>query len=207
MKNSILSIIAISALMACQKNETTTVGNSSDSAAAMSDSSMANDNSTAVTDSTANANSSASNNKLSSQDKMFADAAAQGGMAEVMLGELASSNGTNASVKALGAMMVKDHGKANGELKAWATSAGYTLPASVNAEQQKTYAELKAKKGSDFDKMFSEVMVTDHKKVIAAFKKESTEGTESSLKSFATKTLPALEHHLMQSEKTKADVK
>ena len=207
MKNSILSIIAISALMACQKNETTTVGNSSDSAAAMSDSSIANDSSTTVADSTANANSSTSNNKLSSQDKMFADAAAQGGMAEVMLGELASSNGTNASVKALGAMMVKDHGKANGELKAWATSAGYTLPASVNAEQQKTYDELKAKKGSDFDKMFSEVMVTDHKKVIAAFKKESTEGTEASLKSFATKTLPALEHHLMESENTKAAVK
>lgn len=207
MKNSILSIFAMAALMACQKNETTTVGNSSDSTAAMSDSSMANDSSTSVNDSTATTKSTTSNNKLSNQDKMFADAAAQGGMAEVMLGELASSYGTNASVKSLGAMMVKDHGKANGELKAWATSAGYILPASVNAEQQKTYDELKSKKGSEFDKMFSEVMVTDHKKMIAAFKKESTEGTETSLRSFATKTLPALEHHLMESEKTKAAVK
>lgn len=207
MKNTILSIFAIVALMACQKNETTTVGNSSDSTTAMRENSNAMDSSTAAKDPTATADPTNPNDDLSSQDKMFADAAAQGGMAEVMLGELASSEGTNASVKALGAMMVKDHGKANAELKAWASSVGYTLPATVNVEQQKTYDDLKAKKGPEFDKKFAEVMVTDHKKVIAAFKKESSEGTETSLRSFATKTLPTLKHHLMESEKTKAALK
>lgn len=201
MKNSILTLMALAAMMACEKKETTNANPSVDSSAVASDTSVA------VTDSAAVSPVSQGKADPTDQDKKFADAAAQGGMAEVMLGELASSNGTNASVKALGAMMVKDHGKANQELKAWASSAGYTLPASVNAEQQKTYDELKTKKGSEFDRMFSEVMVSDHKKVIAAFKKESTEGSEASLKSFAAKTIPALEHHLMESEKTKAAVK
>ena len=193
--------MALVAMMACEKKETTNSNQSVDSSAA------AHDTAAAVTDSTAVSPASHVSAELTDQDKQFADAAAKGGMAEVMLGELASSNATNASVKALGAMMVKDHGKANEELKAWASSAGYTLPVSVNAEQQKTYDELKTKKGSEFDRMFSEVMVSDHKKVVAAFKKESTAGTEASLKSFATKTIPTLEHHLMESEKTKTAVK
>ena len=193
--------MALVAMMACKKKETTNANQSVDSSVA------AHDTAAPVTDSTAVSPVSQVSAELTDQDKKFADAAAQGGMAEVMMGELASSNGTNASVKALGAMMVKDHVKANEELKAWASSAGYTLPASVNAEQQKTYDQLKTKKGSEFDRMFAEVMVSDHKKVLAAFKKESTDGTEASLKSFATKTIPALEHHLMESEKTKAAVK
>ncbi len=56
-------------------------------------------------------------NSLSDQDKEFADDAAKGGMLEVMLGKLAETNASNPAVKALGAMMVKDHTQANDELK------------------------------------------------------------------------------------------
>ena len=45
------------------------------------------------------------------------------------------------------------------------------------------------------------------KEEIAAFKKETSAGSDNALKSFAEKTLPTLEHHLMESEKTKASVK
>ncbi|UZT99373.1 DUF4142 domain-containing protein [Chryseobacterium fluminis] len=205
MKNSILTLLAVGALMSCEKKETTNVNNDADSTAVSSDTAMnaTPTDSTAATATTANATSAT----LNDQDKKFADKAAMSGMAEVMLGELASTNGTNASVKTLGAMMVKDHTKANDELKSWASTAGYTLPTSVSAEQQKTYDDLKAKKGADFDRAFADVMVTDHKKAIEEFKKESSSGGDASLKSFAGKTLPALEHHLMESEKTKAAVK
>jgi len=103
--------------------------------------------------------------------------------------------------------MAKDHGMANEELKSWAASAGYTLPTALDAEKQKMVDGLKAKKGADFDKMYADAMVTDHKKDIEEFKKQSSSGTDASLKSFATKTLPTLEHHLMESEKTKASLK
>jgi putative membrane protein len=125
----------------------------------------------------------------------------------VMMGELASSTSTNATVKSLGQMMAKDHGKANDELKKWASATGYTLPTSLNAEQQKMHDDLKAKKGADFDRMYTDLMVTDHKKDIAEFKKEVSGGSEASLKGFASNTLPTLEHHLMEAEKAKAAVK
>lgn len=205
MKNSILTILAVAAMVACKKNETTNTDQSTDSAAmsAPADTSMnAGDSAT-----TAMPDSNAANSTLSDQDKKFADAAATGGMMEVMLGELASANASNASVKSLGAMMVKDHGKANNELKKWASASGYTLPTTMNAEQQKQYDDLKAKKGAEFDRMYADLMVKDHQKDIAEFKKQAAEGSEASLKSFASTTLPTLEHHLMEAEKTKNAVK
>ncbi len=203
MKNSILTILAVAALASCEKKETTNVNNSADSTSVAADATMP-----ATTDSvTAGADTATATTDLSDQDKKFADAAATGGMMEVMAGELASANGTNASVKTLGAMMIKDHTKANNELKSWAGTAGYKLPTTLTAEQQTIYDNLKSKKGAEFDRAYADVMVTDHKKVIAEFKKQSTEGKEASLKAFASKTIPALEHHLMESEKTKEAVK
>jgi len=206
MKNSILTVLAVAAMVACKKNETTTADQSTDTTAAMSapaDTSMATGDSTA----TAMPDANAANKTLSAQDKSFADAAAKGGMMEVMMGELAAANASNATVKSLGAMMVKDHGKANDELKKWATASGYALPTSLNADQQKKYDELKAKKGAEFDRAYADLMVADHKEDIAAFKKQASEGLEASLKSFASTTLPTLEHHLMESEKAMKAVK
>lgn len=200
MKNSILTLMAVAAMVACKKSGTTNVNKSADSLAAAVPASseiMGNDSATM----------SNTKSSLSDQDKKFADAAAMGGMMEVMAGKLAASNTTNATVKALGEMMVKDHTKGNEELKNWASKVSYTLPTNVDAEMQKVYDNLKAKKGMEFDRMFTDLMVSDHHKVIAAFKKEASEGKETSLKSFATNTLPTLEHHLMESEKAKAAVK
>lgn len=206
MKNSILTILAVAAMVACKKNETTTSDQSADSAASMSapaDTSMT----TGDSATTAAADNNTATATLSAQDKKFADAAAIGGMMEVMMGQLAASNASNATVKSLGAMMVKDHGKANDELKKWASTAGYTLPTSLDAEKQKMYDDLKAKKGAEFDRAYTDLMVTDHKEDIAEFKKQASEGSEASLKSFASTTLPTLEHHLMESENAKKAVK
>ena len=59
--------------------------------------------------------------KLSTADENFILAAAQGGMTEVKLGELAAQKGTRDEVKAFGQMMVKDHTAINHDLKALAT--------------------------------------------------------------------------------------
>lgn len=204
MKNSILTLLAVAAMVACNKKESTAMNNSADSATDMS---MPADSPMTMNDSATVSNPNAASAALNDQDKAFADAAARGGMMEVMMGELASSTSTNATVKSLGQMMAKDHGKANDELKKWASATGYTLPTSLNAEQQKMHDDLKAKKGSEFDRMYTDLMVTDHKKDIAEFKKEVSGGSEASLKGFASNTLPTLEHHLMEAEKAKAAVK
>lgn len=200
MKNSILALLMVGALVSCKKNETTVVSDSTDSLnmAAPVDSTMMTNDSTSV---------SSDMSSMSDQDKTFANDAAKGGMMEVMMGELAESNGTNAKVKALGKMMKEDHSKANSELKTWAASANYTLPTAMEADQQKMYDDLKAKKGAEFDKSYTDMMVTDHKKDIAAFKKQASDGTTADLKAFASKTVPTLEHHLTASQEAQNAVK
>ncbi|KIA88145.1 DUF4142 domain-containing protein [Kaistella jeonii] len=202
MKNSILAILAVAALASCKKNETTVVDNATDSSmiAPTTDSSMMPKDSTSMTSTTGTMGT------MSAQDKMFADAAAKGGMMEVMMGELAETSGMNAKVKALGKMMKEDHTKANDELKSWAMTAKYMLPTKMDADQQKMYDDLKMKKGADFDKAYTDLMVTDHKKDIAEFKKEATEGT-GDLKAFASKTVSTLEGHLKASEDAMKAVK
>jgi len=205
MKNSVLSLLAAAALMACNKKDTTTMNTTGDSTAMemTSDSAgMAMDN-TMPSDSATAGTTMKSKAELNMQDKSFADAAARGGMMEVMMGQLAATNASSSAVKNLGAMMVKDHTKANNELKMWA----YTLPATMDADQQKMYDDLKMKKGADFDKAYTAMMVADHKKDVAAFKQEASKGMDASLKAFAEKTVPTLEHHLSESQKAMMAVK
>ncbi|WP_276876980.1 DUF4142 domain-containing protein [Chryseobacterium joostei] len=198
-----LTLLSVFAVMACTKKEKIIERQSTDTTvvAVPADSQMT------VTDSITVSNTKDVQKLVNDQDRKFANAAAKGGMMEVMAGKLASQNATNSAVKKLGEMMVEDHTKANEELKQWASKTAYTLPTSLDKDQQKTYDDLKAKKGADFDRMYTDIMVKDHEKTIADFKQEVTDGSESSLKNFATKTLPTLDHHLMESKKVKDVVK
>jgi putative membrane protein len=203
MKNSMLTLLSAVAIIACKKKETMVVTQSTDSTVV----SVPSDSGMTVTDSITVSTTRDVKKLLSDQDKKFAENAAIGGMMEVMMGKLASENAENANVKTLGKMMVNDHTKANDELAKWASGMGYTLPTGLDREKQKKYDELKTKKGAEFDKMYADFMVSDHKEDIKEFKKEASEGSESALKSFAGNTLPTLEHHLMESQKVKEIVK
>lgn len=129
-------------------------------------------------------------------DTEFAVKAADGGMLEVQLGELAQQRGINPEVKNLGKMMVEDHKKANEELKALAQTKNISLPTVMSEDCQKTFDDIASKTGEDFDDAFTDHMVKDHKKDIDAFKKEAEKGDDPDLKSWAQGKLETLEHHL-----------
>jgi len=140
-------------------------------------------------------------------DTNFATKAAQGGMAEVKLGQLAEQHAQNADVKAFGQRMVTDHTKANDELKAIAGRKGITLPSDIDAKDQATYDRLSKLNGAAFDKAYMRDMVSDHRTDVAEFRRESEHGTDADIKGFAAKTLPTLEEHLKMAESTDAKVK
>jgi len=144
---------------------------------------------------------------VSENDREFARKAADAGLLEVRLGELAQKNGVSADVKKLGEHMVSDHSKANNELKAIASKKGISLPSALGEKNQKKYNELAAKKGADFDQAYSEYMVEDHEMVISMFEKQVKDGNDADLKAFAAKTKPTLDHHLHMSKETRDAVK
>jgi putative membrane protein len=134
-------------------------------------------------------------------DAHFAKEAAQGGMAEVKLGQLAQEKGNNESVKGFGKRMVDDHSKAGDKLKEIASRESVTLPTDISAKDQATYDRLSKLNGAAFDRAYARDMVKDHEADVAAFQKEANGGKDDSLKSFASETLPTLQDHLNQAKK------
>lgn len=133
---------------------------------------------------------------VSEADSKFAVEAAGGGMMEVQLGELAQQKAASQRVKDFGAMMVRDHTKANSELKSLAGMKNITLPPSPGTDDLDHIKNLSKKSGKEFDKDYMKMMVDDHKKDIDAFEKASKDANDSDIKAFASKTLPVLKGHL-----------
>jgi putative membrane protein len=137
-------------------------------------------------------------NTMSVSDNVakFAVSTADGGMLEVDLGKLAQQKAINKQVKDFGEMMVKDHTKANDELKSIAAEKNITLPATISDDSQKKIADLNKESGKGFDKAYINMMVKDHKNVIDDFEKAAKDSTYPAIQSFAVKTLPTLYKHL-----------
>ena len=149
---------------------------------------------------TAASATSKSSTRSATPDVHFAKEAAQGGMAEVKLGQLAQEKGSNDSVKSFGKRMVDDHSKAGDKLKEVASHESITLPSDLSAKDQATYDRLSKLNGAAFDRAYARDMVKDHETDVAAFQKEANAGKNDSLKSFASETLPTLQDHLKQAK-------
>jgi len=143
--------------------------------------------------------------KAGSADHMFVMKVAKGGMAEVELGQLAADKGSTDEVKKFGQRMVTDHTKAGEELKALAQQKSITLPTEIDAKDKATHDRLAKLSGPAFDRAYMQHMITDHRAVVAEFKKESMSAKDPDVKAWAAKTLPTIEEHLkLAQDATKA---
>ncbi|BAY32210.1 outer membrane protein [Nostoc carneum NIES-2107] len=153
-----------------------------------------------TTSPTTSSPSTTGQNNLSSADRTFMTQAAQGGLAEVQLGQLASQRGASNEVKQYGQRMVQDHTQANSQLQQLAQQKGVTLPKSLNKEHQQVQQQLTKLSGRNFDRQYMSHMVQDHEKTVALFQQEAQEGQDAEVKAFATQTLPILQDHLQQAQ-------
>jgi putative membrane protein len=142
-------------------------------------------------------------NQVPMADQHFMMKAAQGGMAEVELGNLALQNASSQAVKDFGQKMVDDHSKANNELKDLAGRKNVTLPGAIDAKDQATKDRLSQLHAAAFDRAYMRDMVMDHKKDIADFQKEANSGMDPDVKNWASTTLPTLQQHLQMAQSTK----
>jgi putative membrane protein len=150
--------------------------------------------------------SSSKHGKKATTDQSFEKDAALGGMEEVELGNLAKQKASNSDVKQFGDRMVTDHSKANDQLKQVAKEKNIPLPTSLDAKHQAVVDRLSKLSGDSFDKAYMREMLTDHKKDVAAFRRESASGKDSDVKQFASNTLSTLEQHRKLAEDTASKV-
>lgn len=133
-------------------------------------------------------------------DSKFMMAAATSDMNEIGLSNVALQKSQNEEVKKMAQMMIDDHTKSSEELKPLAMSKGVMLPASMDAKHQAMSTKMSNMSGMAFDMMYVKAMVDDHKKAVALFQKESTNGKDAEAKAFAIKTLPVIQGHLTMAQ-------
>jgi len=132
----------------------------------------------------------------SDPDSSFYKHAAEAGISEVELGQLAEDKATSQEVKDFAAMMVKDHGAANDKLKAVAAAKDVSLPTSASLGEMATKTKLNVLSGDSFDKSYIKSQLKAHRKAVALFSTEASRGQDPEAKAFASATLPTLKKHL-----------
>jgi putative membrane protein len=127
--------------------------------------------------------------------KEFAMKAAEGGMLEVKLSQLAQQKSQSQEIKQLAQKLEQDHTQANNQLMAVAKQKNINLPSDLKGECQEHYQAFQQLEGKDFDNAYLLFNVKDHLKDIMMFQKESQNGTDPDIKQWATQTLPHLQQH------------
>mgnify|MGYP001338045247 CR=1 FL=1 len=130
-------------------------------------------------------------------DTVFVKNAMEGGIAEVMFGNLALEQSTNEPVRQFAKMLVSEHQKANNQLKKLTRRGDYgDLPDGPSESARESYKRISNLNGAEFDKEFAKYMVEEHEKTINVFLRQIESGKDKQLKTWAGKTLPLLQKHL-----------
>ncbi len=138
--------------------------------------------------------------KLSAMDKKFIMKAAQGGMAEVQLAQLAQQKSTDDNVKKFAQKMIDDHTPANQKLTDLASSKGDTPPTELSAADQKMMSKLQGMDGKKFDSTYLKGQIKSHKDMLKLFTDESKKGSDPDLKAFADQTIPTVQSHITMAQ-------
>jgi len=141
---------------------------------------------------------------VSDADKTFATEAANGGLAEVQMGQLALQKALSPQVKEFAQRMVTDHTPANQDLMQLSKSENLNLPTQLDTKHKSEVDRLSAMSGNAFDAAYMQHMVQDHRQTVADFQKQAQNGSDPALKAFAQKYLPIVQQHLQMSQASSA---
>lgn len=136
-------------------------------------------------------------------DKQFMTKAAQSGMMEIQLAQMAQQKAASEDVKAYARKLEQDHSKANDQLKKIAEERGVQLPSDIGQHQQQV-AKFQNLSGEEFDRAYMKMQVQHHKKDISEFRKHENRSMDTNLKEFASAQLPVLQQHYEQAQQLSA---
>ncbi len=133
-------------------------------------------------------------------DPEFLRDAASINLEEIRISELALTMATMQETKDMAQMMVTDHKAAYAQLTALAAAKGVSIPTSADDEANRKHERLSKKEGADFDKDYSDMLVTSHKAAINRFERAVSDCDDAAVVSWASSILPKLKEHLTHAE-------
>jgi putative membrane protein len=140
------------------------------------------------------------------EPKGFVELAAQDGMTEVQLGELALRQSQDPQVREFAQRMIEDHGKANTELTGIAQQRNLIVGKRMDATHTALLQHLSTKTGADFDAAYASAMQDAHERAVTLFKRES-KASDRELAAFAKKMLPTLTAHKRMADRLSSKIR
>jgi len=122
-------------------------------------------------------------------DKAFLIACAQDCQLEILLGNLAKSNGSNPDVISYGQKMVLDHTQELADITPLAQAYGQKLPKGIHGTQHQTLHNLSSLHGNDFDIEYMKYNLSHHQGDIAAANYEVNNGNDQNIINYVNDTM------------------
>lgn len=125
---------------------------------------------------------------------------------EIEQAKLAQGKAKNAKVKAFAAMMLKDHGDANGKTTALSKKTGMetrasSLSASLEADAKKATNDMQPLQGAEFDRAYVDAQVKEHQAVLDAIETKLAPAAQSAdVKSLLETVKTKVSHHLSEAK-------
>ncbi|MDE1156419.1 MAG: DUF4142 domain-containing protein [Acidobacteriaceae bacterium] len=131
----------------------------------------------------------------SDSDKIFVATAAQAGVDEIQLSELAETKTSNPEVKKFAQTMVTQHMELAEQIKPFALEWNVPVPMDMDSEHKAEYEKLNALSGEAFDKEYIDAMVQDHTKALELFTAEVSSAQDERLRQTVLKGKTVVDSH------------
>ena|SRR5690606_1888637 len=140
-------------------------------------------------------------NDFNDADETFVERAGMSNMAEIEMGELALTRGTDSLVVAFAESMVNDHTTAQDELANIADNDDdVDWPSNLDQEHQGIWETLSQLEGHRFDSAYIASQVTAHEKAVQLFQNGRDNGRNEDVRNYINKYLPKIEMHLEKAD-------
>ncbi len=135
---------------------------------------------------------------LSAIDQNFITQAAEDGLLEVQLGQLATQRASSDAVRQYGQRMVQAHTQVNNQLRELATQNNVSLPQNIGDRDALIVTRFSNLSGPNFDQAYLRQMVNSHIRAVNLFERQAQQGNNPELRTFANRNLPTLREHLQR---------
>jgi putative membrane protein len=114
---------------------------------------------------------------------------------EIKSATLAQKKTSNAEIKGIAAILIRDHTAALNDLKTIGSKKGLTLPTVEPADAKSKMAALETKSGNAFDQAWCEMMMEKHQTTIGKYESVLNSASDQDVKNFISKVLPKIKAH------------
>jgi putative membrane protein len=134
--------------------------------------------------------------KASEKDAQFLVDATSASFEEVSIAEVALAKSANAEVKKIAQQLKDEHSTIITELNSVAAQKMITVPAVASDDAGKAATKLNETKAADFDKDWLAKVKDMHESSVKKYENASSDAGDTTIKSWASATLPKIKAHL-----------